>query len=173
MGWEGVVPPREPANYDPANKYADPVTYYKHREALVAQEFLKVADAKVRGGWVSAAGAAAWPAARAAPQLLLMDVASATELQLELAARLCRPRCAGDPQAAEAVLQGGGGELPGQLPRAGAGARASARAVGALLLGCVWVPCACRWPGFLPTQALVALRGGCMPAYSPPTATAH
>lgn len=50
MGWEGVAPPSEPAGYDPANKYADPVAYFKHREALVAEEYLKVADAKVRGG---------------------------------------------------------------------------------------------------------------------------
>lgn len=48
MPFEGVNPPSEPAGYDPQNKYADPVLYYKHREAQVAQEYIKVAEAKVR-----------------------------------------------------------------------------------------------------------------------------
>jgi hypothetical protein len=48
MVWEGVKPPTEPAGYDPNNKYADPVLYYKHREAKVAAEYVKVAEAKVR-----------------------------------------------------------------------------------------------------------------------------
>lgn len=50
MPWEGVkVSTEEPAGYDPAKPYADPVTYFKHREAKVAQEYVKVAEAKVRG----------------------------------------------------------------------------------------------------------------------------
>lgn len=48
MGWEGVQPPAEPAGYNPNNKYADPATYFKHREARVAEEYIKVAEAKVR-----------------------------------------------------------------------------------------------------------------------------
>ncbi|KAI3436098.1 hypothetical protein D9Q98_002156 [Chlorella vulgaris] len=47
MVWEGVKPPTEPAGYDPNNKYADPVLYYKHREAKVAAEYVKVAEAKL------------------------------------------------------------------------------------------------------------------------------
>lgn len=47
MPFTGVNPPKEPANYDPANKYKDPVAYYKHREAVVAEEFVKIAEAKV------------------------------------------------------------------------------------------------------------------------------
>ncbi|PSC76562.1 NADH dehydrogenase [ubiquinone] 1 beta subcomplex subunit 10-B-like [Micractinium conductrix] len=47
MPWEGVQPPAEPAGYDPANKYADPVVYFKHREAKVAAEYVKVAEAKL------------------------------------------------------------------------------------------------------------------------------
>ncbi len=42
------LPTAEPAGYDPDNKYADPVLYFKHREAKVAEEFVKVAEAKVR-----------------------------------------------------------------------------------------------------------------------------
>lgn len=49
MPWEGLkVNTEEPADYDPAKPFADPVTYYKHREAKVAQEYVKVAEAKVR-----------------------------------------------------------------------------------------------------------------------------
>lgn len=56
MPWEGVkVSTEEPAGFDPAKPFADPVTYFKHREAKVAQEYVKVAEAKVRGflapGW--------------------------------------------------------------------------------------------------------------------------
>ena len=40
--------PAEPAGYDPENKFADPVLYFKHREAKVAEEYVKVAEAKVR-----------------------------------------------------------------------------------------------------------------------------
>ncbi|KAL4458777.1 hypothetical protein ABPG75_013642 [Micractinium tetrahymenae] len=48
MPWEGVkVSTEEPAGYDPANRYADPVAYLKHREAKVAQEYVKVAEAKL------------------------------------------------------------------------------------------------------------------------------
>lgn len=48
MPWAGVNPPQDPADYDPANKTADPVLYLTHREAKVAEEFVKVAEAKVR-----------------------------------------------------------------------------------------------------------------------------
>lgn len=47
MPWEGVSIPKDPANYDPDNKYADPVAYFQHREAKTAEEFVKVAEAKV------------------------------------------------------------------------------------------------------------------------------
>ena len=50
MVWEGPNPPTEPAGYDPANKFADPVLYLKHREAKVAEEYVKVAEAKVSAG---------------------------------------------------------------------------------------------------------------------------
>lgn len=48
MVWEGPNPPKEPEGYDPDNKYADPVLYFKHRDAKVAEEYVKVAEAKVR-----------------------------------------------------------------------------------------------------------------------------
>jgi len=47
MPFSGVNPPKEPASYDPQNRYKDPVAYFKHREAIVAEEFVKVAEAKV------------------------------------------------------------------------------------------------------------------------------
>jgi hypothetical protein len=47
MVWEGPNPPKEPEGYDPNNKFADPVLYFKHREAKVAEEYVKVAEAKV------------------------------------------------------------------------------------------------------------------------------
>lgn len=42
----------DPPGYDPADKYKDPVLYFKHREAAVAQKYLEVSEAKVgvRGG---------------------------------------------------------------------------------------------------------------------------
>ena len=48
MGFPGVNPPDHPAGYDPDNKFKDPVLYFQHREAVVADEFVKVAEAKVR-----------------------------------------------------------------------------------------------------------------------------
>lgn len=49
----------------PSLPAADPVTYYKHREAKVAEEFLKVAEAKVRAAPLrhpsSLALGSAWP----------------------------------------------------------------------------------------------------------------
>jgi hypothetical protein len=48
MPWEGVKIPEDPKNYDPEHKYADPVAYFQHREAATAEEFIKVAEAKVR-----------------------------------------------------------------------------------------------------------------------------
>lgn len=48
MTFVGVNPPEEPKNYDPDNKYKDPVVYFKHREAAVAEEYVKVAEAKVK-----------------------------------------------------------------------------------------------------------------------------
>ena len=48
MPWEGVNPPQEPAGYDPDNKYKDPVVYLQHREAAVAEKFVKTAESKVR-----------------------------------------------------------------------------------------------------------------------------
>lgn len=48
MPFEGVNPPKEPANYDPENKFKDPVAYFKHREAAVAEKYVHMAEAKVR-----------------------------------------------------------------------------------------------------------------------------
>lgn len=48
MPWSGVQPPQEPANYDPNDKFKDPVAYFKHREAAVAEKFVQTAEAKVR-----------------------------------------------------------------------------------------------------------------------------
>jgi hypothetical protein len=48
MPFVAVNPPEEPKNYDPDNKYKDPVVYFKHREAAVAEEYVKVAEAKVK-----------------------------------------------------------------------------------------------------------------------------
>jgi hypothetical protein len=47
MPFVAVNPPEEPKNYDPDNKFKDPVVYFKHREAAVAEEYVKVAEAKV------------------------------------------------------------------------------------------------------------------------------
>ena len=47
MPFTGPNPPEEPKNYDPDNKFKDPVVYFKHREAAVAEEYVKVAEAKV------------------------------------------------------------------------------------------------------------------------------
>ncbi|KAG7669708.1 hypothetical protein Ndes2526B_g06062 [Nannochloris sp. 'desiccata'] len=47
MPFVAVNPPEEPKNYDPDNKYKDPVVYFKHREAAVAEEYVKVAEAKL------------------------------------------------------------------------------------------------------------------------------
>jgi len=48
MPFVAVNPPEEPKNYDPDNKFKDPVVYFKHREAAVAEEYVKVAEAKVK-----------------------------------------------------------------------------------------------------------------------------
>lgn len=47
MPFKGPNPPPEPTDYDPSNKFKDPVVYYQHKEAAVAEEFIKVAEARV------------------------------------------------------------------------------------------------------------------------------
>ena len=47
MVYEGVKPPTEPPNYDPENKFKDPVAYFRHREAAVAEKMVKIGEAKV------------------------------------------------------------------------------------------------------------------------------
>ncbi|KAL6774196.1 hypothetical protein ACKKBG_A24135 [Auxenochlorella protothecoides x Auxenochlorella symbiontica] len=47
MPWTGVNPVQDPPEYDPENKYADPVLYYRHREAAVTEAYIKVSEAKV------------------------------------------------------------------------------------------------------------------------------
>lgn len=48
MPFTGVSPvTKDPPGYDPENKYKDPVLYYKHKEALVAEEYVKIERAKV------------------------------------------------------------------------------------------------------------------------------
>ena len=48
MPFTGVKPITEdPLGYDPKNKFKDPVKYYQHREALVAEEHVKMAEAKL------------------------------------------------------------------------------------------------------------------------------
>ncbi len=39
--------PEEPSSYNPDDKYNDPVAYFKHREAAVAERFVKIEEAKV------------------------------------------------------------------------------------------------------------------------------
>ena len=46
MPWEGVQVPQDPPNYNPEDKYADPVLYFQHREAASAEALVKVAEAK-------------------------------------------------------------------------------------------------------------------------------
>lgn len=48
MPWEGPSIPKDPPNYSPEDKFADPVLYFQHREAVTAEEFVRVAEAKVR-----------------------------------------------------------------------------------------------------------------------------
>lgn len=48
MPFQGVNPPTEPRNYDPENRYRDPVAYFQHREAAVAEKFVHIAEAKVK-----------------------------------------------------------------------------------------------------------------------------
>ena len=46
MPYTGVKPITEdPSGYDPKNKFRDPVKYYQHREAVVAEEHVKMAEA--------------------------------------------------------------------------------------------------------------------------------
>lgn len=48
MPWDGVRPNLEdPPGFDPADKFKDPVLYFKHREALVVNKYLEVSEAKV------------------------------------------------------------------------------------------------------------------------------
>ena len=47
MPFQGVKAPEEPAGYDPEDKFKDPVLYYRHRNAVVAREFIRVEEAKV------------------------------------------------------------------------------------------------------------------------------
>ena len=49
MPFTGVTPLTDPnpPGYDPKNKYKDPVKYYQHKEALVAEEHVKMAEAKM------------------------------------------------------------------------------------------------------------------------------
>ncbi|KDD76559.1 hypothetical protein H632_c182p2 [Helicosporidium sp. ATCC 50920] len=47
MPWDGVRPNLEdPPGFDPADKFKDPVLYFKHREALVVNKYLEVSEAK-------------------------------------------------------------------------------------------------------------------------------
>jgi hypothetical protein len=49
MPFTGVSPlTKDPPGYDPEDKYKDPVLYYKHKEALVAEEYVKIEQAKVQ-----------------------------------------------------------------------------------------------------------------------------
>jgi hypothetical protein len=48
MPFTGVSPlTKDPPGYDPEHKYQDPVLYYKHKEAAVAEEYVKIAEAKL------------------------------------------------------------------------------------------------------------------------------
>jgi hypothetical protein len=51
MVFNAVNPPKEPAEYNPRNKFEDPVTYLRHREAAVAEKFVDIAEAKVGRVW--------------------------------------------------------------------------------------------------------------------------
>eukprot|EP00890_Picochlorum_soloecismus_P001151 jgi/Picsp_1/2036/NSC_05501-R1_nadh dehydrogenase len=48
MPFTGVSPvTKDPPGYDAEDKYKDPVLYYKHKEALVAEEYVKIEQAKM------------------------------------------------------------------------------------------------------------------------------
>lgn len=51
MPWTGVNPPSVQPDYDPATKYEDPVAYFRQREAVSAERYVQVSEAKVRRGW--------------------------------------------------------------------------------------------------------------------------
>ena len=112
----------------PSLRAADPVVYYKHREARVAEEYVKVAEAKV--GAVPLCLAAECAARLVhAPRAARLLLAAAAGRLMSACLPLTPPGpywfFAADPPAAEEVLQGVGGELPAELPRAGAGAAAA------------------------------------------------
>lgn len=50
MPWTGVNPPSVQPDYDPATKYEDPVAYFRQREAVSAERYVQVSEAKVRRG---------------------------------------------------------------------------------------------------------------------------
>jgi hypothetical protein len=47
MPWDGVNPAKETETYDAKDKFQDPVAYFKHKEAMVAEEYVRVAEARV------------------------------------------------------------------------------------------------------------------------------
>ncbi|KAK2078191.1 hypothetical protein QBZ16_004059 [Prototheca wickerhamii] len=47
MPWTGVNPPSVQPDYDPATKYEDPVAYFRQREAVSAERYVQVSEAKV------------------------------------------------------------------------------------------------------------------------------
>lgn len=47
MPWDGVNPAKEPETHDAKDKFQDPVAYFKHKEAMVAEEYVRVAEARV------------------------------------------------------------------------------------------------------------------------------
>jgi hypothetical protein len=49
MGWDGwKFPEGPPKNFDPENKYADPVALLEEREYITRQKMIKVEKAKVQ-----------------------------------------------------------------------------------------------------------------------------
>jgi len=48
MPFKGPNPPAEPTDFDPNDRYKDPVVYFQHREALLAEHTLKEAEIRVR-----------------------------------------------------------------------------------------------------------------------------
>lgn len=51
MPWTGVNPPSVQPDYDPSTKYEDPVAYFRQREAVSAERYVQVSEAKVRSEW--------------------------------------------------------------------------------------------------------------------------
>lgn len=169
MPWTGVNPPSVQPDYDPATKYEDPVAYFRQREAVSAERYVQVSEAKVRRGGRDGALSRGQRVRFAATRLQVLELRSTRPVSLQVLRRKLKEcyRTEGIDHLSQCRTVRGRNDGVACLPgTCGPHARRPWRHSRAFPSS--FLPCSCRRSTWRPSRAWASTRPTLAPTTAPP-----